>query len=79
MVAMPRAFELGEHYDNHQLEIIEAFAARGLITVALTAEDLGPAIEAARAKPPVVATLEPSGLIDFLNDRLARWGAALQS
>ena len=73
VVAMPRSFEMGEHYDNHQLEIIDAFAARGLISVAKSVEDLGPALRAARAKPRVAATSEPRELNDFLKHLLAQW------
>src|SRR3546814_13248667 len=36
VIAMPRLSERGEHYDNHQSEITEAFVARGLIWSAAT-------------------------------------------
>jgi UDP-N-acetylglucosamine transferase subunit ALG13 len=40
VIAMPRRFSLGEHYDDHQLEIVSAFADRGLIQVANSEEQL---------------------------------------
>ena len=72
VVAMPRLFERGEHYDNHQFEIAKAFAARGLVEVALEVDDLPAAIARARAKSPVMATTDPAALIGWLNDYLAR-------
>jgi UDP-N-acetylglucosamine transferase subunit ALG13 len=66
-----RLFERGEHYDNHQFEIAEAFAVRGLIEVALEASDLPAAIARAKAKVPVLATTDPKALIDWLNGYLA--------
>src|SRR3546814_2135632 len=40
VIAMPRTAARGEHYDDHQEEIVTAFADRGLIQVAKEAEDL---------------------------------------
>ena len=74
-VAMPRRFGLKEHYDNHQEEITAVFAARGLIEVALDADDLGPALARLRARPAVVATTDPSALIAWLQALIAT-GAA---
>jgi UDP-N-acetylglucosamine--N-acetylmuramyl-(pentapeptide) pyrophosphoryl-undecaprenol N-acetylglucosamine transferase len=71
VIAMPRLFERGEHYDNHQFEIAEAFAARGLVEVALEASDLPAAIARAKAKVPMLATTDPAALIDWLNGYLA--------
>ncbi|WP_136162582.1 beta-1,4-glucuronosyltransferase WelK [Sphingomonas flavalba] len=67
-VAMPRRAVLKEHYDDHQEEITAAFAARGLIESVLDTDDLGAAIDRLRARPPVVATTDSSGLIAWLND-----------
>jgi UDP-N-acetylglucosamine--N-acetylmuramyl-(pentapeptide) pyrophosphoryl-undecaprenol N-acetylglucosamine transferase len=72
VVAMPRLFERGEHYDNHQFEIAEAFAARGLVELALEADDLPAAIARAKARPPVMATTDPAALIEWLQAELAR-------
>jgi UDP-N-acetylglucosamine transferase subunit ALG13 len=66
VIAMPRLSKLGEHYDDHQSEITEAFAARGLIQVARSTEELGEALRAARSREPVLATTAPDALIAFL-------------
>lgn len=71
VIAVPRLSKLGEHYDDHQAEITEAFEKRGLIQVANSAEELRAALEAARGRPRVMATTEPEALIAFLRQRLA--------
>jgi UDP-N-acetylglucosamine--N-acetylmuramyl-(pentapeptide) pyrophosphoryl-undecaprenol N-acetylglucosamine transferase len=76
VVAVPRLFEKGEHYDNHQAEITTAFAARGLIAVANTADELDQALREVRARPPVLATSDPAALIEHLDGLLAGWAAA---
>lgn len=79
VVAVPRLFALGEHYDDHQAEITAAFAERGLIEVVGADEPLGPALERARRRTPVAATTDPSALIAWLDEmaaemaRLRRW------
>jgi UDP-N-acetylglucosamine transferase subunit ALG13 len=75
VVAMPRRFEYREHYDDHQSEIVRAFEQRGLIEVALEADDLAPAIARVRSKEPPVATTDPSALLAWLGARVARVGA----
>lgn len=75
VVAMPRSSKLGEHYDDHQRQITQAFAARGLIQVANTAEELPAALAAARSRPPVLATTAPDALINFLQGLLAALAA----
>jgi UDP-N-acetylglucosamine transferase subunit ALG13 len=74
-IAMPRRFSLGEHYDDHQEEITAAFAARGLLEVALEAHELGACIERSRSKPPVLATTDLTPLSDYLRTRLSAWAA----
>jgi UDP-N-acetylglucosamine transferase subunit ALG13 len=69
---MPRLFEKGEHYDNHQAEITEAFAARGLVTPANSLEELAAALKSVRARPPVSATTNPAKLIGHLTEILSR-------
>lgn len=71
VIAMPRLMELAEHYDNHQAEITGAFAARGLINVAHTPEELAMALGQARTKQPTIATTNPSELIEFLRADLS--------
>jgi UDP-N-acetylglucosamine transferase subunit ALG13 len=73
VIAMPRQFEKGEHYDNHQAEITAAFAARGLIQVANSVEELSRALDAARRLPPKVATSDPVALSSHLTSLLAKW------
>lgn len=72
VIAMPRLAALGEHYDNHQEEITSAFAKRGLILVAHTTDELREALVKARTRTPVMATSDPSALIDFLRSVVSR-------
>lgn len=72
VIAVPRLFELGEVYDDHQKEITEAFAARGMIAVANTPEELVEALRLVRARAPVVATSDPAALVQFLRTVLGR-------
>ena len=76
VIALPRLFALGEHYDDHQLEITEAFEVRGLIKVARSVDELRAALADVREKPRVVATTDPRELIDFLNGLIARKACA---
>lgn len=73
VIAVPRQFDRGEHYDDHQSEITRAFAERGLIGVVERDEDFGAALQAARAREPVAATTDPSELIAYLNNLVANW------
>lgn len=66
-IVVPRSFERSEHYDDHQQEITNAFAARGLVIPANTPEELACALIAARAATPVMATTNPTKLIEYLN------------
>lgn len=72
VIAMPRLMEKGEHYDNHQAEITESFAARGLIEVANTPEDLMAGLRSSRAKGDVLATTDPSALVSYLRTYLGQ-------
>ncbi|HEY3948398.1 beta-1,4-glucuronosyltransferase WelK [Phenylobacterium sp.] len=75
VIAMPRLAELGEHYDDHQAEITSAFAQRGLVLVANSVDELRAALETARTRRPVMATSDPSALIEFLRGVVGRLGA----
>ena len=77
VIAMPRLSKLGEHYDDHQSEITQAFAARGLIQVAHTTEQLRDALVRARSINPVSATTAPDALIGFLRDLFVDMKAGL--
>ena len=70
-IAIPRLFERGEHYDNHQLEITEAFEQRGLLFVARTREEFDAALVKARGFEPRLATTDPKALIARL-DQIVR-------
>lgn len=70
VIAFPRLMEKGEHYDNHQAEITSAFAARGLIAVANSADELAEALVQVRSRPPVLATTDPSELMGYLENVL---------
>ena len=72
VIAIPRLMKLGEHYDDHQAEITEAFEKRGLIQVANSTDELCQAVERTRNRPRVMATTEPAALIAFLQERLAK-------
>lgn len=71
VVAMPRLSALGEHYDDHQSEITQAFADRGLIQVARSEEELRAALARARTSDRKMATTDPQGLLGFLEALLA--------
>ncbi len=66
VIVIPRQFELGEHYDNHQQEITESFVKRGLVHTAGNAASLRDAIERARSGKPVAMTTDYSELIACL-------------
>jgi UDP-N-acetylglucosamine transferase subunit ALG13 len=73
IVAMPRRAALGEHWDDHQQEILRAFAARGVIEVAEDADQLQPALERALAKPAPRARNDHSALIERLRALTRGW------
>jgi UDP-N-acetylglucosamine--N-acetylmuramyl-(pentapeptide) pyrophosphoryl-undecaprenol N-acetylglucosamine transferase len=74
-IVVPRRLEKGEHYDNHQREITNAFAARGLITAANSTEELAVALKTARSLKPVCATTDPVALVKHLNSLLGEIAA----
>ena len=74
VVAVPRRYERGEHYDDHQVELTGAFAARGLVTVANSNEELTAALISAREALPTMATTDPVALVAHLGELLSEWG-----
>ena len=62
VIAIPRLFERGEHYDNHQKEITDAFAARGLILTASSQQEFEQALERCRMFTPKSACTDYSEL-----------------
>lgn len=79
VIAVPRLFERGEVYDDHQSEITEAFAARGLLAVARTPDELSIALKLVRNREPITATSDPAELIDHLNMLLTKWSGSRPS
>ena len=71
VIAMPRLPELGEHYDNHQSEITQAFADRGLISVAKSDAELRAVLATVRDRPRVLATTDPQALMAHLEQLIA--------
>lgn len=65
-IVIPRLFDLGEHYDNHQLEIAESFAERGLVFLAHDGESLRAALLAARQSTPRAVTTDYAPMIEHL-------------
>ena len=72
VIAVPRRFQRGEHYDDHQFEIARAFAQRGLIELADDQVSLTEALNASSSRASVGATTDPSELIGFLKAIAAR-------
>ncbi|MEO6091799.1 MAG: glycosyltransferase [Novosphingobium sp.] len=72
-IAVPRRFERGEHYDDHQLEITSAFKARGLILTAETQDDFDRALAEWRDKRPVLATRDPGEMLAHIRGLLSGW------
>jgi UDP-N-acetylglucosamine--N-acetylmuramyl-(pentapeptide) pyrophosphoryl-undecaprenol N-acetylglucosamine transferase len=72
VIAIPRTFARGEHYDDHQSEITGTFADRGLINVAHEDDDFAHALAEVRAREPRCATTEPDEVIAYLEKELAR-------
>ena len=72
VIAIPRLFRLGEVYDDHQIEITEAFVKRGLVQMANDAEELAQAVRATATRSRTVATTEPTALTAFLESVAGR-------
>lgn len=70
VIAIPRLAELGEHYDDHQAQISDAFSRRGLIQVANSVDELCAALAATKGRERVLATTEPQALMAFLLDQI---------
>jgi UDP-N-acetylglucosamine transferase subunit ALG13 len=70
VIAIPRLAELGEHYDDHQAEITEAFVSRDLVLAANSVPELAAALQEARNRKRVLATTDPVSLIAYLREIL---------
>lgn len=73
VVAMPRRVDAGDSYDDHQSEIAEVFAKRGLIEVAHDAEMLASALDRARTAPRHRAAMDHTALMAHLEHQIATW------
>jgi UDP-N-acetylglucosamine transferase subunit ALG13 len=71
VIAVPRLSRLGEHYDDHQAEITEAFEKRGLVMVANTQDEMNAALAATATRKRVRATTDPTELQAFLRTVLS--------
>ena len=69
-VAIPRRVEHNDSYDNHQVEIAENFAARGLIQMAEDEATLAAALDWARTSTPCQVEMDHSALVAFLENWL---------
>lgn len=67
-VVLPRKFELGEHYDNHQTEITGTFVQRGLVFTAHTQHEFENALMKARNFSPRAVTTDYSTMIERLKE-----------
>ena len=68
VIAVPREFARGEHYDDHQEEIVDAFEERGLIQRANDDAGFAAALTEARRRPRRSATTDPAALIAYLRE-----------
>lgn len=76
VIAVPRLFELREHYDDHQLEIAGALADRGFVQVARDQAELDAALRSVKTRSAAMATTDPQALISFIRDIIAEVQAA---
>ena len=51
VIAVPRKYELGEHNDDHQIQMVSELAQEGLITACLDTDELGMLIKKVRENP----------------------------
>jgi UDP-N-acetylglucosamine--N-acetylmuramyl-(pentapeptide) pyrophosphoryl-undecaprenol N-acetylglucosamine transferase len=72
-IVIPRSFRRGEHYDDHQGEIANAFAERGLVSVVVDENEFEDRLAEARVRARVSATTNPSQLIAFLQEQTRKW------
>ena len=74
VIVIPRIFELGEHYDNHQAEIAESFRKRGLLFTAHDGETLKQALASCADFSPQAVTTDYAKLVHRLELILAADG-----
>ncbi len=68
VIAMPRQHALGEHYDDHQFELVGAFREMDLVIEARNLEELSAAIVKARTMQPRMIEIDPNSYAGFIRD-----------
>ena len=66
-IVVPRLHRFGEHVDDHQMEVAEAFARSGKITLMMPGDDLAEKISDANHQGTIRAVKPSQGLVDFFN------------
>jgi UDP-N-acetylglucosamine transferase subunit ALG13 len=79
VIAVPRLFDLGEHYDDHQLEITSAFEQRGMLAVVDQRQDFATALAKMRARTPIMATTDVTALSRYVRGMLSTWSTDRRS
>lgn len=74
VVAVPRRVSYGEHVDDHQLEIVAAFAEGGYIVPCYDMGQLLEAIEEARRRAFARFEPEPCTIEETLSKLVSQWG-----
>ncbi|KEZ15274.1 Exopolysaccharide biosynthesis protein, glycosyltransferase [Sphingobium yanoikuyae] len=72
-IVIPRRFDRGEHYDDHQEEIAQSFHDRGLAIMVDTQDEFDAAIAQWRARAPVVGTRDASDMVAHLRGHMEKW------
>jgi len=78
-VVMPRRRKYGEHLNDHQIEIVEAFASEGLVIPAYEPDDLAAAIASAKTRglqAPPSAPVQLIGMVSQAIEELMTWSSA---
>ena len=71
-VAAPRLYRFGEHVDDHQVEIAQAFAEVGKVVLFMPGHELSSKIAEAGDKQAGSPIAPAQGLIDFLSETISR-------
>jgi UDP-N-acetylglucosamine transferase subunit ALG13 len=76
-VVMPRLKRYGEHVNDHQLELLEAYNSAGLVVPALEQSDLSRAIAKARVRQTMPARLpETSEMVGLVAEAITELASA---